>query len=118
MPVIPVVFGIWMMSGRVRRVILRGLKDPETRGLIYATLIVLAAGTTFYRLVEGWRWLDSLYFSVITLTTVGFGDLAPQSDAGKLFTVFYILVGLGILCSFIALIAEQLRQPEPESSIQ
>ncbi len=109
MPVIPILFGIWLMSRSVRRVIAAGLKEPETRGLIYATLIVLVAGTTFYHLVEGWRWLDSLYFAVVTLTTVGYGDLYPQTDAGKLFTIFYILVGLGILGSFIALIAEQMR---------
>ena len=105
MPVIPILFAIWVMSGRVRRVVRQALKEPETRGLIYATLIVVAAGTVFYRIIEHWSWVDSLYFTVVTLTTVGYGDLTPHTDAGKLFTVFYILVGLGILGSFVALIA-------------
>ena len=41
--------------------------------------------------------MDALYFSVTTLTTVGLGDLAPKTAPGKLFTVLYIFVGLGIV---------------------
>ena len=63
----------------------------------------------FYHGVEGWGWLDSLYFSVITLTTVGYGDFAPKTDAGKVFTIIYILVGLGILAGFISLMAQNQR---------
>jgi len=105
MPVIPILFAIWLLGSRVQRAIRQALRDPETRGLIYATLLILVLGTTFYRVVEGWSWVDSLYFAVVTLTTVGYGDLTPQTDAGKLFTVLYILVGLGILASFIGLVS-------------
>lgn len=77
------------------------LSDAEYRELLFTTWIVLAIGTIAYHIIEGWSWLDSLYFSVITLTTIGYGDLAPQTDAGKLFTIVYILVGLGIILSFI-----------------
>ncbi|MBN1651971.1 MAG: two pore domain potassium channel family protein, partial [Bacteroidales bacterium] len=54
-----------------------------------------------YHFVEGWKWLDAFYFSAITLTTVGYGDLAPQTDAGKIFTVVYIFIGIGIIFGFI-----------------
>ncbi|MBZ0301990.1 MAG: potassium channel family protein [Anaerolineae bacterium] len=94
------------MSGKTRRAAAKALKEPETRGLVYATVLILAFGAVFYRIVEGWTWVDSLYFAVVTLTTVGYGDLTPQTDAGKLFTIFYILVGLGILGSFVRLIAK------------
>lgn len=106
MPAIPIVFAIWLLSSHVRRAAWRALQEPRTRGLVYATLLIIVFGAVFYRVVEGWRWLDAFYFTVITLTTVGYGDLAPQSDAAKLFTMFYVLVGLGILGSFVALIAE------------
>jgi len=60
-------------------------------------LSVVAGGTIVYRLLEDWGWVDSLYFSVITLTSVGYGDLAPSSAGSKLFTVFYIVIGISLL---------------------
>ena len=76
-------------------------KDPEYRDLLITTSIVLAMGTVMYHYLEGWSWLDSAYFSVITLTTVGYGDFSPQTDGGKAFTILYIVIGVGIILSFI-----------------
>lgn len=56
----------------------------------------LLAGTVAYRLLEDWSWVDALYFSVITLTTVGYGDLSPSTDASKLFTVVYVISGISL----------------------
>jgi uncharacterized membrane protein YciS (DUF1049 family) len=83
------------------RVVLGFFKDRAYRNLSISTLLVLANGMIVYHFVEGWRWLDSLYFSVITLTTVGYGDLSPQTDFGKIFTIIYILTGIGIIFGFI-----------------
>ncbi|HET7799863.1 MAG TPA: potassium channel family protein [Humibacillus xanthopallidus] len=77
-------------------------RDPEGKViLVWATAQVLL-GTLVYRWLEHWSVVDSLYFSVVTLATVGFGDLHPTTDAAKLFTVLYILSGLGILSAFIS----------------
>lgn len=94
---------------RLGRAIWNGLKEPEFRGLFGLVLIVLLSGAWFYHVQEGWSWLDSFYFTVITLTTVGYGDLSPQTPSGKIFTMAYIVVGLGILSSFIVLLAEHQR---------
>lgn len=64
--------------------------------LILTLVAIIAAGTVFFRLVEGWSWLDSYFFSVVTLSTVGYGELVPQTPAGKIGTTVFILVGLGI----------------------
>ncbi len=71
---------------------------------------MLAAGTVFYRSVEGWAWLDALYFSVITLTTVGYGDFAPVTPAGRAFTIGYVLVGIGAFTAFITAVAGKQRE--------
>ena len=82
-----------------------GWKDTEFRGLFWSMLAFLLMGTLFYRAIEEWSWIDSFYFTVITLTTVGYGDFSPQTDIGKLFTVIYIIMGLGLLSSFIIKLA-------------
>ena len=77
------------------------LSNKEYRGLLFIVLLTLVIGTTVYHYVEGWSWLDAFYFSFITLTTIGFGDFAPVTDAGKIFTIIYIVFGVGIILSFI-----------------
>lgn len=83
------------------RTVISFLRDDDYRDLLITTIVILSIGTITYHYLEGWEWLDALYFSVITLTTIGYGDFSPQTDAGKLFTLLYILIGLGIILSFI-----------------
>jgi uncharacterized membrane protein YbhN (UPF0104 family) len=84
------------------------LQQPESRALLTMALAVIAVGTLFYHNVEGWRWLDALYFCVVTLVTIGYGDFTPKTDAGKLFTIVYIIIGLGILSGFLAVVGETI----------
>ena len=46
---------------------------------------------------EPWDWLDALYYSVVTVSTVGYGDLTPTSKLGKWFGIFYMMVGIGLV---------------------
>ncbi len=57
---------------------------------------MLLVGTVVYSLLEGWPFIDSLYFSTTTLTTIGYGDLHPTKNVTKLFTVFYVLSGVSL----------------------
>ena len=98
------------------RSIINGLKDPEFRGLFITLLITLLIGTLFYRRAEGWSLFDSLYFSVITLSTVGYGDLAPTRIGSKIFTIMYIFMGIGILLGFVEKMTRTLRQKPRESN--
>lgn len=74
---------------------------PQPRALPIALVgaALLTTGVVFYHVVEGLSWLDSLYFCVITLTTIGYGDITPHTDLGKIFTVFYVLFGISILAA-------------------
>tara|TARA_R110001606_G_scaffold198133_1_gene345665 strand:- start:2785 stop:3120 length:336 start_codon:yes stop_codon:yes gene_type:complete len=77
------------------------LKNKEYRALLIITNLVIGIGTVVYHYLESWSWLDSLYFSLITLTTIGYGDFSPQTDSGKWFTIFYIIIGVGIILTFV-----------------
>jgi len=59
--------------------------------------LILIIGTLGYILIEKWSFLDAIYMTIITLATVGFGETHPLSPAGRIFTIFLILSGLGIL---------------------
>lgn len=69
--------------------------------LATTSVLVIAAGTIFYNLVEKWSLIDSFYFCVVTLATVGYGDFTPKTQLGRLVTSFYIIVGVAILGSFL-----------------
>jgi hypothetical protein len=83
----------------------RGFADAKFRALAYLAAVSLATGTVFYWRFEDWSFLDSLYFSVITLTTVGYGDLSPTRTGTKIFTIVYVLFGLGIIVALLSQVA-------------
>jgi hypothetical protein len=68
-------------------------------------LILYASGVVIYHNLEGWDWLTSLYFMTATFTTVGYGDVAPLTDEGRLFTVFFIWTGVSIGFYFLFLLS-------------
>jgi len=73
-------------------------------------LLLLGIGTAGYRLIEGWSFLDALYMTVTTVTTVGFREVQPMHTAGRVFTMFLILLGVGvalyILVGIVTLVVE------------
>ena len=101
-------FGLIVVFRSFGRIVRRLFKDPESRGLAVIALGLIGGGTLFYRAVEDFSWVDSLYFTVVTLTTVGYGDLSPATTLGKVFTVVYLLVGVGVLVAFLTLTARHM----------
>lgn len=86
--------------------------------LSFLTIFAFTGGSIFYHAVEGWSWLDSIYFSVITLTTVGYGDLVPTTAASKIFTMFYVFIGVGIIFGFIHAVAKRALKRARRSGIE
>ncbi len=95
---------------RVFRDYIETLLMPEFRPIFGSVLVVLIVGTVIFNHFENWGWIDSLYFSVVTLATVGYGDLTPTTDTAKLFSILYIFVGVGILGVFISTISHASMQ--------
>jgi voltage-gated potassium channel len=62
---------------------------------LYALIIIVAIGVIGYTFIEGWSFLDSLYMTITTITTVGFKEVHPLSDAGRIFSIFLIIGGVG-----------------------
>ena len=76
--------------------------NRDTVIILFSLLVtVVVCGTVFYRLIEGWSWLDSYFFTVVTLSTVGYGSLVPATAVGKIGTTILIFVGLGIFAAAI-----------------
>ena len=73
------------------------LLDKRARPIFYYAGGNVIIGALLYHWLEGWSWLDSFYFVIITLTTIGYGDFSPTLPVTKLLTIFYGLNGVAIL---------------------
>ena len=72
--------------------------DQTHREILYASLLMLllfAVGTAGYSIIEGWQWEDGFYMTFITLTTIGFTEVHELSSAGRFFTIFIAIFGIG-----------------------
>ncbi len=75
-----------------------------------AVVVVLMGGTVGFMFIEDMSVLNALYMTVITLSTVGFGEVLPLHAGGRLFVIFLIIFGVAILASFATLLGEQLLE--------
>jgi voltage-gated potassium channel len=82
------------------------------RTKIYTAILLLVAlliiGVTGYKMISGYSWLDALYMTVITMTTVGFGEVVPLNDQSKIFTIFLILASVVIVGYALSIITEYI----------
>lgn len=90
-----------------RALFLDVLIDPKTRPILIYAGIMIALGAVLFHWLEGWSWLDSFYFVVITLTTIGYGDFSPTMPITKLITIFYGLNGVILLLMLFDMVRQE-----------
>src|SRR6266850_7599574 len=90
----------------------RPRKGFKIRYALMALAAAIVFGTIGFHLVEGWSLADSLYVTVQTLTTVGYGDLPPHSGRGRLFAVLVMLIGAGGVALALSTIVQSVVQSE------
>lgn len=82
-------------------------------------VFVVVVGWASMVLIEGWNVGDSFYWSVVTITTVGFGDIVPTTKGGKIFTMVYGLVGCAVLAQGLnSLVAYPLTKKSKQSELR
>ena len=79
--------------------------------------MILGVGTAGYMILERWSFLDSLYMTVITITTVGYREVAQVSAAGQVFTIFIIFLGVGIIAYILGQVAQVMVDIQVRSLI-
>ena len=92
----------------------RRLARPRGKALPPVVGVLVLAGTIFYWHFEDWTIIEALYFSVVALTTVGFGDFTPTSAGTQIFTIIYILTGIGLLVALLTSVAQQFLSQKAE----
>ena len=99
--------GLWRAVAAVWR-------DPETKALPVVAGVLVLTGTLFYWRFEDWTIIEALYFCIVTLTTVGYGDLSPTTAGTQIFTIIYILTGFGVLVALLTSVAQQYLRLKAE----
>ncbi len=72
---------------------------------LFSIVVLLALGTFVFQFLEGWTTLDAFYFTGVTMLTIGYGDIHPQTPAGKIAVVLFGFIAIGIVLYSVNLIA-------------
>ncbi len=84
---------------------------------VVGLIMVIIAGTTGYMYIEGWSLLDGLYMTVITISSIGFQEVHPLGNAGRVFTIFLVLIGFGVVGYVLITGSRMLIEGEVEKII-
>ncbi len=100
------------------KAIAQGIRQPEYQLLALTSSFVMVGGTMFYHFYEDWSWIESIYFVVVALTTVGFGDLTPTTEFSRAITIGFLFFGvawIGALISILVKSAQERHQAKLEA---
>ena len=78
----------------------------QISGAISSLIFFILLGTFMFQRLESWTWIQSFYFTVATLATVGYGDLHPTTDTSRLVTALFILAGVSVTITALGIIGK------------
>jgi hypothetical protein len=85
-----------------------GFRAPKVLALMSVTALIACSGALVMGQLEDWRFTDALYFSIVSMATVGYGDFSPKTGLGKMFTIGFLFVGIGVFVLTVSTLAEAI----------
>lgn len=107
-----------LTAKRLLSALLVAVKNKLFLSLITTLLLINLSGVLFYTKIEGWTYLNAIYFSWVSLIPSGIDiGFSPETDLGKIFTMMYLVVGVGVMIGLLTLIAKAVINVDDEKSI-
>ena len=104
---------------RLLRDIWHGAKqDAEFQVLIYVLSMLLVGSSFFYWRIEGWSVIDSVYFSIMTMSTIGYGDFVPTTTLSKLFTIVFAIMSIGIFVAVVSKLVNIILKQKKDRAVK
>jgi voltage-gated potassium channel len=85
-------------------------RTPRVLALLTVVALITLAGAAVFSVLEGWSFTNAVYFAVVSMATVGYGDLAPKTPAGRLFTIGFLMVSVGVFVMAVTTLAEAVMR--------
>ncbi|MDS9469973.1 potassium channel family protein [Paracoccus sp. MBLB3053] len=88
------------------RAIIQACRTPRVQALGLICMLIALLQALVFSLIEGWGLVDAFYFAVVSMATVGYGDLAPETRLGKLLAIGFLMIGIGVFVLTVSSIAQ------------
>lgn len=88
--------------------------EARAASSILVIAVWIFVGTNVYHYLEDWTWNEAFYFTVVTLTTVGYGDLHPTTATSRTFTAIFLLTGVAVVLAALGVVGSGMLNRQQE----